>query len=109
MGMDSNQLHKPSDESLAARYELSTVSVRGLLWFVAGLIVVAVVVHVGIWILLRAYEKVYAASSKPTSAVVEKDTRLPLPPTPRLQPTFGDVNNIPAADLQLMYNGEDEL
>ena len=108
MGTDSNQLHKPSDASMAAGYELSTVSVRGLIYFVIGLIIVAALVHAGIWFLLRTYEKVYHQYSRPGSAVVDKQTRLPLPPPPRLQPNPGSTN-VPEADLQLMYSKEDEL
>jgi len=108
MHTDSNQLHKPSDESLSAGYEVSAISVRGLVYFVIGLIVVAALVHLGIWFLLVGYERLYGKSARPPSALTDSNIRLPLPPPPRLQPNPASAN-VPAADLQQMYRQEDEL
>lgn len=119
MHTDSEQLREPSPESLQARYEVSAVNVRGLVYFLGGLIVTAVLVHVGIWILLVGYKHVYDRSEEPRSALTDPKTldraglgqtvaTLPGPPAPRLQPSALD-NRVPSADLQRMFQKEDEF
>lgn len=119
MHTESEQLREPSPESLQARYELSAVSVRGLMYFLGGLIVTAVLVHVGIFILLMGYEHVYDRAERPRSALSDSKAleqagldkaaaTLPGPPAPRLQPSALD-DRVPPADLQLMFRREDEI
>ena len=124
MGTDKDQLQAPSTESVEAGYETSGVSIKGLLWFVIGLIVTAVVVHVGMWFLLSAADHATRAHlDRPTSVLMDKKfnddyekrtgikvdvAQLPPSPPPRIQPSPGD-ERIPSADLQLMYEQEDDL
>ena len=61
------------------KHERSDVSVRMLVWFLAGLIVAAVVIHVGLALLWR-----YFAASEPPSVSRWIGPRN-LPPSPRLQ------------------------
>jgi hypothetical protein len=121
MHTDSEQLREPSPESLKARYEVSAVNVRGLVYFVIGLIITAAVVHVGIWILLEGYQRIYERSEQPRSALTDPKSldraglgttvaTLPGPPAPRLQPSQpDDPFRVPSADLQLMLQKEDEF
>lgn len=121
MHTESEQLREPSPESLKARYEVSAVSVRGLVYFLIGLIITAVVVHVGIWFLLMGYNHIYQRSEQPRSALTDQKSlrdaglgeavaSLPGPPAPRLQPSQpDDPLRVPSADLQFMFQKEDEI
>lgn len=119
MATDSNQLHKPSPESVRAGYELSTVSVRALVYFVIGLVLTAALIHAGIWFLLMGYYNLYVGGMKPGSALTETGllkhanvaktaAELPGPPPPRLQPSQPE-NDVPAGDLQHMMEGQDNV
>lgn len=76
--------HEEHDPTV--HHEDSDVNVRAILWFTAIFVVVAIVIHVGMWFMLkglRAYE-----NNRPVTPVTE----IPLtpdrqiPPQPRLQP-----------------------
>jgi len=124
MATDKDQLREPSSESLERGYETSDVSVKGLAWFVVCLIVVAAVVHAGVWFLLEEYIKRDELRDRPYAALADKQfadaynnqhgTRLeaqevpPPPPEPRLQPSQGHERT-PEADLRLMRNQEDDM
>ena len=108
MHTDGQQLRQPSPESLEAGYETSTVNVRGLVYFVIGLILTAAVVHVGIWFVLMGYQHVYELSERPRTGLT--GATLPGPPAPRIQPSQpDDPMRVPAADLQHMFQQEDEF
>ncbi|HEY2585381.1 MAG TPA: hypothetical protein VGI81_06445 [Tepidisphaeraceae bacterium] len=125
MATDSDHYQPPSSESLAAGYEKSGVSVKALAIFLVCLIVVAAIVHAGVWFLFSDYLKSDRAKDRPMSALTDPQfvagynrrfgTTLPtattaLPPPPRIQPTPGlEQQNTPAADLQQMYREEDAV
>ena len=121
MHTDSDQLREPSPESLAAGYEVSAVSVRGLVYFVLGLILTAALVHVGIWIVLVGFEHKDQKADRPRSGLTDPATlsqaglgdtmaALPGPPPPRLQPSSPENPlHVPAADLQQMMRQEDQV
>jgi hypothetical protein len=97
----------PSPEAIEAGYETSTVSIRRLAIFLVCLIVVAAVIHVGVWFLFKDFVKHDERIERPRSAL---DSTTVLPPPPRLQPTPGvETQNVPAADLQQMYQQEDAV
>ena len=110
--MAKDQLQGPSSESLEAGYETTTVSVKGLAWMVVCLVVLAVVVHVGIWALLKGYWYADVRTDRLVSAL--QAVPQPPPPGPRIQPNPFDStepdrpSNLPPDDLQAMYRGEDE-
>lgn len=82
-------------------HETSDVNIRGILTFVAGLFVFAVVIHVVVWGLFRyfeAREKVQPQSVYPLAA--QQGTRLP--PEPRLQTN-------PREDLRELRAAEDDV
>lgn len=123
MHTDSNPIQPPSAESRKLGYETTAPSIKGLVWFVVGLILTALVVHAGMWYLLFVYNKQALLLVKPQSALTSpqflddyaKRTGIklsplpqPPPPAPRIQPTFPD-RNLPGDDLQLMYQKEDEV
>ena len=48
---------EPSPESVKAGHEVSDVSIRGILLFIIALVVVAVVIHVALWIMHQRFLK----------------------------------------------------
>jgi len=105
--MAKDQLQGPSSESLDAGYEASGVNVRALAWFVVGLAITAIVVHVGVWYLLVGYERQEEKHERAASALQVLEQ--PAPPRPRLQPNpfDNDPHANPPVDLQKMYADED--
>ena len=81
-------------------YEHSDVNIRAILAFGAGLVAVAIVVHVLVWVLYRFFE---AQASRPTPVeyplAAQQESRLP--PEPRLQTN-------PREDLRLLRDAEAE-
>jgi hypothetical protein len=83
------------------QYEPSDVNIRGVLAFGLGLIVVAVALHFGIWLLFQAFaarETVRVAPEYPLAAGQENR----LPPEPRLQTN-------PRQDLKDLRAAEDDV
>jgi hypothetical protein len=125
MATDSDQLQAPSSESREAGYETSGVSIKGLAIFLVCLIVAAALIHLGAWVLIKAMVGHDEYEDRSSSALTDAQyvdgfnrshgsdatpARLPLPPPPRLQPTPGqDPQNVPAADLEQMYEKEDAV
>lgn len=125
MATGKDHYQPPSSESLAAGYEKSGVSVKGLAIFLVCLVVVAAVIHTGVWFLFSDYLKSDQAKDRPSSALTDPEfvagynrrfgTTLPTdttppPPAPRIQPTPGlEHQNTPEADLQQMYRQEDAV
>src|SRR3954471_4311611 len=71
-------------ENVTVHHEESDVDIRGILGFGAGLVVVAVVIHLLMWVLLGFFES--RAAKQPTRAyplAATQENRLP--PEPRLQ------------------------
>jgi hypothetical protein len=89
-----------TDHNPEVAHEQSDVNVRAILWFSAGLIVVAVVIHVAIWGLFELFEtRTAAADPRPAPLAAPAGQ---LPPTPRLQTR-------PVNDLKAMRALEDAL
>jgi hypothetical protein len=107
MDTGNEQNLAPSPEAIEAGYETSTVSIKGLTIFFVCLIVVAAVIHLGVWFLFGDFVKHDERAERSRSAL---DSTTVLPPPPRLQPTPGvETQNVPAADLQQMYQKEDAV
>jgi hypothetical protein len=89
-----------TDHNPDVAHEHSDVNVRAILWFCAGLIVVAVVIHVAIWGLFELFEtRTEAADPAPARLAAPAGQ---LPPSPRLQTR-------PVNDLKSMRLDEDTM
>ena len=123
MATDSDHYQPPSSDSVAAGYEKSGVSVKSLAIFLVCLVVVAAIIHVGVWLLFSDYLRSDRAKDRPISALTDPEfvaeynrrfgttlptETMPPPPPPRIQPTPGlPQQNTPPGDLQQMYGQED--
>lgn len=85
-------------------HEHSDVNVRGILWFTAGLIVIAVVIHVAVAMLFAAFERRTAAVDPAPAPLAQAPGQLP--PSPRLQTR--PVNDLKAlrAEEEALLHGE---
>lgn len=82
-------------------HEESDVNIRGVFGFAAALIVVAVIVHVAMWLLLRFFDvRADRQDRIDYPLAVEQERRLP--PEPRLQTN-------PREDLQNLRANENEI
>ena len=83
------------------RHEASDVNVTGVLAFAGGLIVVALVINLLVWVLFRFFDSREAHQRPPEFPLaVQQENRLP--PEPRLQTN-------PRQDLQELRAHEDEM
>ena len=76
-------------------HEQSDVNVRSILWFVGGLLVLGITVHLLMWGMFRLLESRAAKLEPPPAPMAYKENER-LPPEPRLQgaPGFGvDLNH----------------
>ena len=84
--MAETHLPHHEDHDPTVHHEDSDVNVRAILWFTAIFIVLAIVIHVGLWFLLkgfRSYER-NRAITPVTEIPLTPDRHIP--PQPRLQP-----------------------
>jgi hypothetical protein len=82
-------------------HEESDVDIRAVAWFIAGLALVAVLVHAGLWLLLRYYaDRAAAADPRPAPLARPADR---VPPEPRL------LTDEPAALAALRAEEEAQL
>jgi hypothetical protein len=82
-------------------HEESDVNIRGVLAFAAGLIVVAIVVHIAMWVLFRFFDAREARRQViDYPLAVQQENRLP--PEPRLQTN-------PREDLREFRSAEQDL
>lgn len=84
-------------------HEESDISIRALLIFAVGLIVSAVVIHIGLWLLFRYY---YAREDRaePVPTPLAKE-RPALPREPRLQvDPISDLRNIRSDERRALEN-----
>jgi hypothetical protein len=125
MATDKDPFQGPSTESREAGYETSGVSIKGLAIFVVCLVVLAAIIHAGVWFIFGGYVRVDESQNRPHSALADQQyvsdynhehgtsfaaPTQTIPPAPRIQPTPGlDQQNYPDADLQAMYAGEDAV
>jgi hypothetical protein len=89
-----------TDHNPDVAHEHSDVNVRAILWFCAGLVAVAVVIHVAIWGLFELFETRTAAADPAPAPLAAPAGQLP--PNPRLQTR-------PVNDLKSMRVDEDTL
>jgi hypothetical protein len=119
MASEEQQLQPPSSESLAAGYEKSSISIKGLMLFLVCFVIAAALIHLGSWYLFRAYVSEDRKNGRPTSALADPamanrygGTVLlqPQPPPPYIQPSPPQPEpHIPVADLRQMYTQENLL
>jgi hypothetical protein len=85
-------------------HEHSDVNVSGILWFTAGLIAIAVVIHVAVAMLFNAFERRTAAFDPAPAPLAQPPGQLP--PSPRLQTR--PVNDLKAlrAEEEALLHGE---
>jgi hypothetical protein len=89
-----------TDQTPDVAHEHSDVNVRAILWFCAGLIAVAAVIHVAMWGLFEVFESRTAAADPAPAPLAAPAGQLP--PNPRLQTR-------PVNDLKSMRLDEDTL
>jgi len=87
-----------STDEHGVHHEQSDVNVRALFGFGLGLVGAALVIHLGVWLVFRAFDARESASG-PLRALAAEQT---LPPEPRLQVT-------PRQDLKDLRAQEDEI
>ena|ERR1051326_7238495 len=102
--MPHEQLQVPSPDSLRRGYELPSVNLRGLGLFFILFIVTAIVLHLGLWGLLKFGTQGKRTVDYPESAV---EFHAP-PPGPQLQPSPAHPY-VPAQDLAQMREEENRL
>jgi hypothetical protein len=125
MATDKDPFQGPSTEARESGYETSDVSIKGLAIFLVCLVVSAAIIHAGVWFLFGGYVRHDESEDRPQAALKDEQfvsnynrehgTHFPtptqsIPPAPRIQPSPGlTQQNVPEADLQTMYAGEDEV
>jgi hypothetical protein len=90
-----------NDENPTTKHEESDVNINAILAFAAGLVAVAIVVHLLIWVLFRFFDaRESRAATVEYPLAVQQEQRLP--PEPRLQTN-------PRQDLQDLRAGENDV
>ncbi len=92
------------DEALRLGYEPSKLDVRGLGLFLLYLCIAAIVIHVGVWVLLKHYASLTDGRTAPMSAVRAESHGV----EPALQPS-PQHDTTPPQDLAHMRAGENEV
>jgi hypothetical protein len=93
--------HEPEMHDAVA-HEHSDVNVRAILWFIVGLIVIAAVLHVGVWLLFEAFESRTAAADPAPAPLAQPAGQLP--PSPRLQTRpVNDLKTLRAEEEALLH------
>jgi hypothetical protein len=93
--------HDPGEDNPEVHHETSDVNINGILTFAAGLIVVAIVIHVVIWLLFQYFNTREAAKVPPEYPLaITQEQRLP--PEPRLQTN-------PRQDLRDLHVAEEDV
>jgi hypothetical protein len=83
-------------------HEHSDVNVSGILWFTAGLIAIAVVIHVAVAMLFNAFERRTAAVDPAPAPLAQPAGQLP--PSPRLQTRpVNDLKALRAIEETLLH------
>lgn len=80
---DAPDLHPPSPEGPAGlhnagvAHETSDVNVRAIVMFAAGLVTVAIIVHVSMWLLFGVFERQAVANDPVVSPLAAPPTQMP--------------------------------
>jgi len=85
-------------------HEHSDVSIRGIVLFGGGLLVAAIIIHIGIWFLLEFFKTGEQRSQPPPPPLARSDR---LPPEPRLQGAPGHEIH-PMEEMRQLRAKEDE-
>jgi len=89
----------PLGDNPQVHHEESDVNIRAIFGFGAGLVVVAAVIHVAIWLLFMYFTNREAVSTPRQYPLAAEQSQLP--PEPRLQVT-------PREDLRILRAAEDQ-
>jgi len=82
---------------------------RGVAWFVVGLVVSLAVISLGLWVLLKRFDRDFRQGERPTSVVAADAGGVPRGEQgPPLQPSSGH-DALPREDLAGMRQAEDEV
>lgn len=95
------ETHDDGTDNPAVHHEESDVNLRGILGFAAVLIVAAVMIHVGVWLLFGFFESRAAHRAAPEYPLAA-GTSSRVPPEPRLQTN-------PRQDLSDLRANEDAI
>jgi hypothetical protein len=85
------------------KHEGTTISLRGVIWFVVIFIACAIVIHIGLWVMYRAFLARDAQMDVKNSALIADRA---IAPEPRLQPSVGH-DALPKQDLMNLRAHED--
>ena len=88
-------------------HETTDINIRGVFAFGVGLIVVAVFIHFGVWILFRLLADQHAQRGVPEYPLAATQEKR-LPPEPRLQPSPPEWRT-PREDLRDFRQKEDDI
>ena len=99
------EVHMPHaghhDDNPEVHHETSDVNIRGVLGFAAGLVVAAIVIHFGVWLLFKYFSAREAARTPALYPLaVTQENRVP--PEPRLQTN-------PRQDLRDLRTQEEDV
>src|SRR5438067_2039691 len=100
--MANPQLHAPDTLDETVSHEQSDVNIRAIFGFGIGLFVVAVVLHVGVYLLFVFFTSTQEAANRVREYPLAAGQENRLPPEPRLQTN-------PRQDLQDLRAQEDQL
>jgi hypothetical protein len=122
---DNEQSRLPSEESRQAGYEVSHLNVRGVAVGLVMFVIIGAMIHVLCYFFLENCVWVDGIDDRATAALTNSalvpqaspnqrepavQTKLPLPPSPRLQPTpGGKEQNVPRFDLSEMHEKENQI
>src|SRR3954463_13611771 len=99
--------HQASPDNFeSAAHEKDQVSIRGIAYFAIWFVIVAVVVHLLVWVIFRSILHYNEKQYEPVSALFPQPGQSP-PPEPRLQPTAISHERLPWQDTTRMLNRED--
>lgn len=98
-----NHPHAPPSREPAKHYETREVSVKGIVWFVAGFILTAAVLNLLLWWLMGVLTAWQSAAERPISPVADRN---PTFPDPQLQPSPGHLT-VPWQDLAQLRSQEE--
>jgi hypothetical protein len=97
-----------SPESVDRGYEPMLLRGRAIGWFVFWFVAVAVVIHAGLWLLVKQYDRDSRQAERPTSIIADGGAVPPGEQGPPLQPSTPH-DALPREDLAAMHQAEDEV
>jgi len=84
------------------------LSGRAVAWFVVWFVVVGALIHFGLWILVKHYDRDFRKAERPTSVIVDSGAVPHGEQGPPLQPSTPH-DALPREDLAAMHQAEDEV